>query len=180
MDRSNKFRVYNTVYNITEKNKLEILLTEQQLKGHGIDTEMVPKIASLYETSDDNFIEKTNKLISNSYSSNSKLTRKDFIDLKELIEVFIFPDQNMNIPDFEIENDFFGIELPPGAYELVDNNAFIEQKSDDSDTKIVVINQKFYVAGFDLSIAADAISMQSISTTSNPIRFNSVLSTSLF
>ena len=32
--------VYNTVYNVTEKNiKLEILLTKQQLEEHRIDTE---------------------------------------------------------------------------------------------------------------------------------------------
>ena len=32
--------VYNTVYNITEKNnKLEILLTKQQLEEHRVDTE---------------------------------------------------------------------------------------------------------------------------------------------
>ena len=36
--------VYNTVYNITEKNiKLEILLTKQQLDEHRVDTELVPK-----------------------------------------------------------------------------------------------------------------------------------------
>ena len=36
--------VYNTVYNITEKNnKLQILLTKQQLEEHRVDTELVPK-----------------------------------------------------------------------------------------------------------------------------------------
>ena len=49
--------VYNTVYNITEKNnKLEILLTKQQLEEHKVDTELVPKVKDLYETSDDKFI----------------------------------------------------------------------------------------------------------------------------
>ena len=58
--------VYNTVYNITEKNnKLEILLTKQQLEEHIVDTELVPKIKDFYETSDDKFIEKTNTLITN-------------------------------------------------------------------------------------------------------------------
>ena len=36
---------YNTVYNNTEKNnKLEILLTKQQLEEHRIDTELVPNL----------------------------------------------------------------------------------------------------------------------------------------
>ena len=71
--------VYNTVYNITEKiNKLEILLTKQQLEEHRVDTELVPNIHLLYETSDDKFIEKTNTLITNSYTKKKKkLTRKD-------------------------------------------------------------------------------------------------------
>ena len=65
--------VYTTVYNITEKkNKLEILLTKQQLEEHRIDTELVPNIHLLYETSDDKFIEKTNTLITNSYSKKKK------------------------------------------------------------------------------------------------------------
>ena len=40
--------VYNTVYDITEKNnKLEILLTKQPLEKHRVDTELVPNIKSL-------------------------------------------------------------------------------------------------------------------------------------
>ena len=40
--------VYKTVYNITEKNnKLEILLTKQQLEEHRIDTELVPNIKNI-------------------------------------------------------------------------------------------------------------------------------------
>ena len=40
--------VYNTVYNITEKNnKLEILLTKQ-LEELGVDTEIVPNIKKIY------------------------------------------------------------------------------------------------------------------------------------
>ena len=122
--------VYNTVYNIKEKNnKLEILLTKQQLEEHRIDTELVSNIKHLYETSDDKFIEKTNTLITNSYSNKKKLTRKNFNQLKELIEVFNYPNQQLHIPDFEIEHDSFGIQLTPGAYELVDINASIKQKN---------------------------------------------------
>ena len=51
--------VYNTVYNITEKNnKPEFLLTKQQLEEHRIDIELVPNIKNLYKTSDDNFLKK--------------------------------------------------------------------------------------------------------------------------
>ena len=40
--------VYNTVYNITEKNnKLEILLTKQQLEEHRIDIELRAKYKKL-------------------------------------------------------------------------------------------------------------------------------------
>ena len=103
--------VYNTVYNITEKNnKLEILLTKQHLEEHRVDTELVSNIHLLYETSYDKFIEKTNTLITNSYTKRKKkLTRKDFNQLKELIEVFNYPDQQIHIPDFEIEHDSFGV-----------------------------------------------------------------------
>ena len=157
--------VYNTVYNITEKNnKLEILLTKQQLEEHRVDTELVPKIKDLYETSDDKFIEKTNTLITNSYTKKKKkLTRKDFNQLKELIEVFNYPDQQIHIPDFEIEHDSFGIQLTPGAYELVDINASVKQ----------IINESDYDFKFDL--IPDTISMKSVLTTSNPIHFNSEL-----
>ena len=157
--------VYNTVYNITEKNnKLEILLTKQQLEEHRVDTELVPKIKDLYETSDDKFIEKTNTLITNSYTKKKKkLTRKDFNQLKELIEVFNYPYQQIHIPDFEIEHDSFGIQLTPGAYELVDINASVKQ----------IINESDY--DFNINIIPDTISMKSVLTTSNPIHFNSKL-----
>ena len=154
--------VYNTVYNITEKNKkLEILLTKQQLEEHRVDTELVPKIKDLYETSDDKFIEKTKTLITNSYTKKKKkLTRKDFNQLKE---VFNYPDQQIHIPDFEIEHDSFGIQLTTEAYELVDINASIKQ----------IINESDY--DFKFNIISDPISMKSILTTSNPIHFNSKL-----
>ena len=155
--------VYNTVYNITEKNnELEILLTKQQLEEHRVDTELVPKIKDLYKTSDDKFIEKTNTLITNSYTKKKKkFTRKDFKQLKELIEVFNYPDQQIHIPDFEIEHDSFGIQLTPGAYELVDINASVKQIYNESDYD------------FKFNIIPDTISMKSVLTTSNPIHFNS-------
>ena len=157
--------VYNTVFNITEKNnKLEILLTKQQLEEHRADTELVPKIKDLYETSDDKLIEKTNTLITNSYTKKKKKhTRKDFNQLKELIEVFNYPGQQIHILDFEIEHDSFGIQLTPGAYELVDINASVKQISNKSDYD------------FKFNIILDIISMKSVLTTSNLIHFNSEL-----
>ena len=70
----------------------------------------------------------------------------------------------INLPPFEIiENDFFGIQLSPGVYELVDINNAIKQKINESDYD------------FKIDIQADTISMKSVLTTSNPIHFNSQL-----
>ena len=45
--------VYNTEYNITEKNsKLQIILNDQQLDALEFDTGVVPNIKKLYETYD--------------------------------------------------------------------------------------------------------------------------------
>ena len=90
-----------------------------------------------------------------------KLPRKDFNQLKELIEVFNYPNQQIHFPDFEIKHDSVGIQLVPGAYELVDINASVYQIITDSDFKINII--------------PDTISMKSVLTTSNPIHFNSRL-----
>ena len=90
------------------------------------------------------------------------------INLLKKLQVFIifnYLDQRIRIPDFEIENDSFGIELPPEAYELVDINAFKKRKIVDSDFKIVDINNvikpNFSVTGFELNMEADTISMKS-------------------
>ena len=70
----------------------------------------------------------------------------------------------INIPPFEIiENDFFGVQLTPGVYELVDIKNAIEQKIYESDYD------------FKIDMQADTISMKSVLTTSNPIHFNSRL-----
>ena len=67
--------VYNTVYNITEKNnKLQILLKYEQLDALEFDTGVVPNIKKLYETYDlENnklyyeFIEKANIFLTTRY-----------------------------------------------------------------------------------------------------------------
>ena len=53
------------------------------------------------------------------------------------------------------------IELPPGAYELV-----VIDKT---------IKQLLSIQDFKLNIEADTLSVKSVLTTSNPIRFNSQL-----
>ena len=85
--------VYNTVYNITEKNnKLKILLRKDQLDSLGLDTEIVKKVDYLYKTSDNkgiSNIEKINKLIVDNYVKKKKraLTKEDFNTLTELINL---------------------------------------------------------------------------------------------
>ena len=58
--------VFNTVYNITEKNnKLKLFTTEQNLKEYKFAIEFIPKIKNLYKTSDKGIsdIEEIKKLI---------------------------------------------------------------------------------------------------------------------
>ena len=150
--------VYNTVYNITEKNnRLKILLKDEQLKSLNVDTQLVMNVEYLYKAFDN--IEKINTFIVDSYSKNKKLIKKDFDHLKKIINQI---DQNIKdktiiIPEFGIENDFVEIELPPGVYELVDINRIMKQKLCDSDFE------------FEFNIEADTISLKSVLTTSNPI-----------
>ena len=79
--------VYNTVYNITEKNnKLKILLKDEQLKSLNVDTQLVMNVEYLYRISDmqsTSGIEKINNFIVDSYSKNKTFTRKDFDKLKK-------------------------------------------------------------------------------------------------
>ena len=222
--------VYNTVYNITNiNNKLEIVLNDQQLKELNLDSELLILVEDLYKSyfvkpyKYNEFIEKVNKLITNSYSKKKKLTRLDFTYLTKIIEplnkepnyqekikqekikqeknqekenqeriiqtyrdhlkhakinweeikweeIFLEVEANtephtephdssrdsshdnshettqenqedevnqinqINLPPFEIiENDFFGIQLTPGVYELADINNAIKQKINESD-----------------------------------------------
>ena len=48
--------------------------------------------------------------------------------MKELIEVFIRPDQQIKNPYFENELDYIRMTLPTRAYELVEINAFKNEK----------------------------------------------------
>ena len=88
--------VYNTVYNITEKNnKLQIILNDQQFKELNLDSGLLLFVEDLYVTyfskpytpSEYNeFVEKANKLITNSYSKKKKLTRIDFDYLTKIVK----------------------------------------------------------------------------------------------
>ena len=165
--------VYNTVYNITNSNnKLKILLTDEQLIEHGVDIVLVKNIKSLYESYNlENqeayyeFVEKVSTIITNSYSGNNKLARKDFNDLKELVEANNqqYTKHPMTIPEFEVQDNSIEIELPPGVYELVDIKNAIKQKLHESDYD------------FKIDIIPNTISMKSVLTTSNSIHFNSRL-----
>ena len=63
-----------------------------------------------------------------------------------------------------------GIEIPPGAYELVDINNTIQQE---------FINSCGFYSDFKFNIEADTISMKSVLTTSYSIYFISELNTLL-
>ena len=127
--------VYNTVYNITEKNnKLKILLRKDQLDILELDTELVKKVEYLYKTSDNkgiSNIEKINKLIVDNYKNKKKraLTKEDFDFLTELINLVNLENTKNNkgslniiIPDYLIFIDHVKIELTPGVYELTEIN----------------------------------------------------------
>ena len=87
-----------------------------------------------------------------------KLVRNDFDRLKQIIEHLNQQHTNQKeLPSFEvIENDFLGIELPPGVYELIDINSIIKQKHSVSS-----------FTGIEFIIDADTISVKTILTTSN-------------
>ena len=76
--------VYNTVYNITERNnKLKILLKDEQLKSLNVDTQLVMNVEYLYKISDmqsTSGIEKIITFMVDSNSKNKKLTRKILIN----------------------------------------------------------------------------------------------------
>ena len=162
--------VYNTVYNITEKNnKFKLLYTEKMLKENDVDTQLVTNVEYLYKTSGD--IEKIKKLIVNDNAKIKTITKTDYDYLMKIINQI-----NQNIKDKPIVisgigsvTDSIEMELPPGAYELVDINNTIQQEL------IKCCTLPGGSSKFKLNIEADTISMNSVLTTSNPIYFNSNL-----
>ena len=188
--------VYNTVYNITEKNnKLKILLRKDQIDVLGLDTELVKKVEYLYKTSDNkgiSIIEKINKLIVDNYKKKRGLTQEDFDTLTETInQVNLENTKNnkgsLNIinPHYFIFIDHVKIELTPGVYELTElNNAIKEEIIESKDyapvdtetfKKLKQTKDQNLIFYIEFNIQADTISMKSILSTSNHIVFNSEL-----
>ena len=166
--------VYNTVYNITEKNnKIKLFETEKVLKEYKFATEFIPKIKNLYETCD---IEEIKKLINDVKYKKVVFPNNYYDDLNKIINQI-----NKNIKDKTNILDLHGIgalsdcleiEIPPGAYELVDINNAIQQEIIDSCGSLLD-------SDFKINIEADTISMKSVLTTSYSIYFNSELNTLL-
>ena len=161
--------VYNTVYNISEKNnKIQIILNDQQLKSLNFDTQLLSNVSNLHKKykNYNQFVEEAIALIVDSYSRKKKLTRKRFNHLYEIIETFkqhnkppiqqpktsSLPTKSgrdmppiLNMPSFEIEQDYNEIELPPGVYELVDINTAIKQTISDSDFKFIQYRSRYNI-----------------------------------
>ena len=166
--------VYNTIYNITEKNnKPKFFTTEQNLKEYKFATEFIPKIKNLYETSD---IEEIKKLINDVKIKKVVFPNNYYDDLNKIIDQI-----NQNIKDktnildlhgIGSVSNCLGIEIPPGAYELIDINNVIQQE---------LINScgSLFDSDLKINIEADTISMKSVLTTSYSIYFNSELNTLL-
>ena len=167
--------VYNTVYNITEKNnKFKFLFTEKMLKENDVDTQLVPNVEYLYKTSGD--IEKIKKLIVNDNAEIRTITKTDYDYLMKIIDQINqnFKDKPIVISGIGSVTDSIEIEIPPGAYELVDINNAIQQKLIDCCTSIPGDSPTF-----KFNIEADTISMKSVLTISSSIHFNSELNTLL-
>ena len=164
--------VYNTVYNITEKNKkLKILLKDEQLESINVDTQSIKNLEYLYKISDtatliSHNIVKILNCIVESFSENKKLIMKNFEYLKKIIYQLNKAQHIVNIAEFEYEvlDNCFAKELPPGAYELVDINSTIRQIFSESKIDTLIFG-----------IEADTLSRKSVLTTSNSIHFNSEL-----
>ena len=156
--------VYNTVDNITEKNnKIKFFETEEMLKEYKSATEFITKIKNLYETSNKGIsdIEEIKKLINDVKFEKVAFPNNYYDDLNRIIDQI-----NQNIKDktnildlngIESVSNCLGIEIPPGAYELVDVNNTIQQE---------FINSCGFSSDFIFNIEADTISMKSVLTTS--------------
>ena len=192
--------VYNTVYNITEKNNnFKILLRKDQIDVLGLDTELVKKVEYLYKTSDKrriSNIEKIIKPIVDNYKKKRGLTQEDFDNLTEIINQVNLENTKNNkgslniiIPDYNIFIDHVKIELTPGVYELVDlNNAIKEEIIESKDyapvetetfKKLKQTKDQNLIFYIEFNIQADTISMKSILSSSNHIVFNCELNTLL-
>ena len=156
---------------ITENNnKLKLFTTEQNLKEYKFPIEFIPKIKNLYETSDKGIsdVEEITKLINDVRFKKVVFPENYYDDLNKIINQI-----NQNIQDktnildlngIGSVSNCLGIEIPPGAYKLVDINNAIQQE---------IINScgSLFDSDFKINIEADTISMKSVLTTSYSIYF---------
>ena len=168
--------VYNTVYNTTEKNnKFKLLYTEKMLKENDVDTQLVTNVEYLYKTSGD--IEKIKKLIVNDNAEIKTITKTDYDYLMKIIDqinqntegALHIKDKPILISGIGSLTDSIEIELPPGAYEIVDINNTIQQEL------FKCCTLPGGSSDFKLNIETDTISMKSVLTTASGIYFNSEL-----
>ena len=178
--------VYNSVYNITNKNNsFQIQLTDEQLDG--IDTKLVMNIEYLHRTKQSNFVKTVYNLMDTSFKNKKKLLKNDLNKIKYIISQYKNEDwlniaentkslvNTIQIPSFEtidlpIMNEKIEIKLQPGIYELSDLKTTIQQK-----LQYYQDHREYKINGVNINIEADTISMKSVLTTSNPIYFNSKL-----
>ena len=167
--------VYNSVYNITNKNNsFQIQLTDEQLNG--IDTKLAMNIEYLHKTNQPDFNKTVHGLINTTFKNKKKLLKNDLDKIKDIInqhesENLLNKLKIFEVIDLPIMNEKIEIKLQPGIYELTDLNTAIEQKL----RYYNQANGEFKINGLSINIEADTISMKSVLTTSNPIYFNSKL-----
>ena len=148
------------------------------LKEYKVAIEFMSKIKNLYETSGNkgiSNIEEIKKLINDAKFKNVTLSKNYCDDLEKIInQVNENIEDKTNIIYFEYRciSDCLEIEIPPGAYELIDINNAIQQELNNSCSSGPDPKFKF-------NIEADTISMKSVLTTSYSIYFNSELNTLL-
>ena len=173
--------VYNSVYNITNKNNsFQIQLTDEQLTG--IDTKLAMNIEYLHKTNQPDFNKTVYGLINTTFKNKKKLLKNDLDKIKDIInqhesENLLNKLKIFEVIDLPIMNEKIEIRLQPGIYELTDLNTAIEQKlryynQANGEFKINGLNTE---GALHINIEADTISMKSVLTTSNPIYFNSKL-----
>ena len=172
--------VYNSVYNITNKNNsFQIQLTDEQLNG--IDKKLVMNIEYLHKTNQPDFNKTVYGLINTTFKNKKKLLKNDHDKIKDIInqhesENLLNKLKIFEVIDLPIMNEKIEIKLQPGIYELSDLNTAIQQKlqyyQDHREYKINGLNTE---GALHINIEADTISMKSDLTTSNPIYFNSKL-----
>ena len=167
--------VYNSVYNITNKNNsFQIQLTDEQLSR--IDTKLAMNIEYLHKTNQPDFNKTVYGLINTTFKNKKKLLKNDLDKIKDIInqhesENLLNKLKIFEVIDLPIMNEKIEIKLQPGIYELSDLNTAIQQKLQYYNQA----NGEYKINGLNIIIEADTISMKSVLTSSHNIHFNSEL-----